>query len=58
MDAKIRQLNEMGTWEEAELPVGRKAVGCRWVFRDEEGKFIKYKARLVAQGFSQKPGVD
>ena len=50
MDAEIRQLNEMGTWEEAELPVGRKAVGCRWVFlrkRDEEGKIIKYKARLV-----------
>ena len=51
----------MGTWEEAELPVGRKAIGCRWVFlrkRDEEGKIIKYKARLIAQGFSQKPGID
>ena len=45
IDAKIRQLNEMRTWEEAELPVGRRAIGCRWVFlrkRDEEGKIIKY----------------
>ena len=61
MDAEIGQLNEMETWEEAELPVGRKAIGCRWVLlgkRNEEGKIIKYKARLVAQGFSQKPGVD
>ena len=61
MDAEIEQLYEMGTWEEAELPVGRKAVGCRWVFlrkRGEEGKIIKYKARLVAQGFSQKTGAD
>ena len=56
MDAEIGQLNEMETWEEAELPVGRKAIGCRWVLlgkRNEEGKIIKYKARLVAQGFSQ-----
>ena len=26
--------------------------------RDENGKLIKYKAWLIAQGFSQKPGVD
>ena len=25
---------------------------------DEKGKLIKYKARFVAQGFSQKPGID
>jgi Reverse transcriptase (RNA-dependent DNA polymerase) len=61
MDAEIGQLNEMGTWEEVELPEERKAIGCRWVFlrkKDEHGKIIKYKARLVAQGFSQKPGID
>ena len=32
MDAEIGQLNEMGTWEEAELPEERKAIGCKWVF--------------------------
>lgn len=26
--------------------------------RDEHGKDVRYKARLVAQGFSQKPGTD
>ena len=61
MDAEMGQLKEMGTWEKVELPEGRQAIGCKWVFlrkRDEHGNIIKYKARLVAQGFSQKPGVD
>lgn len=61
MDAEIGQLKEMGTWQVTELPEGRKAIGCRWVFlrkRDEHGEVVKYKARLVAQGFSQKPGTD
>ena len=54
MDAEIGQLNEMGTWEEAELPVGRKAIGCRWVFlrkRDEEGKLSNIKQDLLHKVF-------
>ena len=51
----------MGTWIKEELPLGRKVVGCRWVYvrkRDEHGAIIKHKAQLVTQGFSQKPGID
>ena len=50
-----------GTWRLARLPQGRRMVGCRWVFvtkRDADGKPIKRKARLVAQGFSQQEGID
>jgi hypothetical protein len=61
MDEEIGTLGKMGTWELKELPLDRKAIGCKWVFakkRDENGRVIKFKARLVAQGFSQKPGTD
>ena len=39
----------------------RNVVGCKWVFkikRDQNGDIVKYKSRLVAQGFSQKQGID
>jgi len=41
-------------------PEGVKPVVYRWVFvqtRNENGEIIRYKARLVAQGFSQRPGI-
>src|SRR5713101_2129528 len=50
-----------GTWELCDLPQGRKAIGCRWVFKVKhkaDGSVERYKARLVAKGFSQRPGFD
>ena len=38
-----------------------KPVGYKWIFvrkRNEKNKVVRYKARLVAQGFSQRPGID
>lgn len=61
MEEEHEQLKSRGTWELVEPMEGRKAIGCRWVFAkkyDERGKLSKYKARLVAQGFSQIPGID
>jgi len=54
-------LHQHGVWELCELPPGRKAVGCRWVYRiktNADGTVERYKARLVAKGFSQKPHLD
>ncbi len=59
--AQIRALIENGTWELVKLPAGKKAIGSRWVFRikrNADGSIERYKGRLVAQGFSQRPGID
>jgi len=43
------------------LSVGKRHVGCKWIFTVKygpNGKIEKYKARLVAQGFTQTYGID
>lgn len=56
MQEELDSLAENRTWEITELPPGRKAIGCRWIYKrktNEHGEIVRYKARLVAQGFSQ-----
>jgi hypothetical protein len=59
MDAcayEIDALTKSGTWELVDLPPGRKAVKSKWVFKlKTDGR---YRARLVAKGFMQIPGID
>jgi Reverse transcriptase (RNA-dependent DNA polymerase) len=58
---ELDQLEKTKTWELMDLPEGCEPIGNKWVFvqkRDESRDIVKHKARLVAQGFSQKPGVD
>ncbi|KAL1197961.1 Retrovirus-related Pol polyprotein from transposon TNT 1-94 [Cardamine amara subsp. amara] len=50
------------TWDLVTQPQGRKIVTCKWIFKKKEGismaEGVKYKARVVARGFSQREGVD
>ena len=58
---KYDALIENETWVLSPLPPGRKAIGSRWVFkirRHDDGTIEKFKARSVAQGFSQVFGSD
>jgi hypothetical protein len=56
---ELLEANE--TWEVVERPNGANVVGSKWVFKlkcTETGDVDKYKARLIAQGFTQVPGID
>ena len=49
------------TWDLVPPPEGKNFVGSRWVFkvkRNADGSVQRYKARLVAQGYSQSQGID
>ena len=55
------QHQQLRTWEITELLPGQMAIGCRWVYAVKtkpDGEFEKAKARIVAQGFTQRPGMD
>jgi len=61
MDTEHASLIDLNVWEECELPAGRDAIGCRWVYKckiGSDGAVARYKARLVAKGYSQREGLD
>jgi hypothetical protein len=60
MKAELDTMKEMHVYKLTALPAGCKAIGNRWVleFKEDNKGGSTYKARLVAQGFSQIPGVD
>ena len=60
-NAEYNTLLQNRTWELVDLPPGEKAIGSGWVFkvkRNADGSIERYKARVVAKGYSQRPGVD
>jgi hypothetical protein len=61
MLAKYNWHLENGTWEIVELPDGQKAIGSKWVDKKKynaDGTLERYKARVVAKGFNQRPSQD
>ena len=58
----MRSLKSNDVRELVPLPVGKKAVGSKWVFNvklgTDDGSVERYKARLDVQGFTQKYGSD
>lgn len=64
MQEELDNCERMGTWDlipQSALPPNADLVDCRWVFKikhDSGGAISRWRARIVARGFSQRPGVD
>jgi len=61
MDDEMASSRAAHAWELLALPAGATTTGGRWVFdfkRDANGTVTRYKARYVAQGYTQRAGVD
>lgn len=61
MKDEMDSLKANDVWELVSPPTGRKVLGCKWVYKvkvNAEGNVERHKARLVAQGFSQRFGQD
>jgi hypothetical protein len=61
MEDEMKSMSSNDVWDLVEIPKGAKPVGCKWVYkikRDSRGNIEKYKARLMAKGYTQIEGVD
>ena len=61
MEIEMNSMYKNDVWELVPLPAGKQVIGCKWIFKwktGADGSVNCYKARLVAQGYSQQPGLD
>ena len=61
MESAYSSLLKKNIWDLVPSPEGKNIVGSRWVLKvkhDKNGSVNCFKARLVAQGYSQVKGVD
>ena len=61
MDEEMQALLKNDTWEMRPLSESKKLIWSRWVYaikHNSDGSIARYKARLVARGYTQSYGVD
>lgn len=60
MAEELQSFEDNQAWEVVDTPSNASVVQCKWVFKkkyDSDNK-VRYRARLVAKGFTQKAGID
>lgn len=61
MQEELNGLESNNTWSLQPLPLGKKLVGCKWVYKIKlhaDRTVERSKARLVAKGYNQVEGLD
>ncbi|KAI0992340.1 hypothetical protein K3495_g15846, partial [Podosphaera aphanis] len=61
IDEEIQALTLNQTWEEVFVPTDANLISTKWVFTVKlkpDGTLDRFKARLVARGFTQRFGID
>ena len=61
MQQELQALHDTQTWTVVTLPLGKKPIACKWVYKVKhkaDGSVERLKVRLVVKGFTQKEGID
>ncbi|KAM2874298.1 hypothetical protein COP2_017588 [Malus domestica] len=61
MQEEFDALKAQGTWKLVPPPSNQSVIGSKWVYKvkkNPDGSVSRFKARLVAQGFTQEHGID
>ena len=61
MNEELTALENNNTWEITDLPPGKHAIGCKWLYTtkyDPQRNSTRYKSRLVVLGNRQRYGID
>jgi hypothetical protein len=61
MKDEMESMSTNDIWDLVEIPKGAKTVSCKWIYKtkhDSKGNIERFKARLMAKGFTQREGID
>jgi hypothetical protein len=61
MDEEIKCIENNQTWKLVYVPEDKDVISVKWIYKtkqDAYGNMQNHKARVVARGFTQEPGID